>query len=316
MSTIEAAARPKLARPQKPVHEERRGARRPWWVSNAALFAYVFVLPYAVLFLVFRIAPAAYGLFLSFGNVNLAGMFSWVGLENYQRLWNDPLFWNALRVTVIYTVIAIPLIMTTSLAMAVLINRQLRGISIYRAIFFLPVVTSPVISGIIFKWLFSTDGPVTAISQALGLSGDSWLGSETLVLPALALVSLWSRFGFDMLIFLAALLAIPREYYEAAKLDRATAWQRFRHITIPMMRPALFFVLVLETVGSFQVLDSVLVMTNGGPVRASYTVSFMIYDQAFNYGEFGYGSAVGVVMLILILTVTLIQNKIVGRTRT
>nr|WP_159087432.1 sugar ABC transporter permease [Tessaracoccus timonensis] len=287
--------------------------RTSWWRSSAALFGYVFVAPYAVLFLVFRIIPAIYGALLSFAEVNLAGRVKLVGLANFERLLSDPIFMKSLRVTLVYTIITVPMVICFSILMALLINRSLRGISIYRAVFFLPVVTSPVISGVVFKWLFGSDGPMVSVSSLLGLSTGSWLGSSTLVLPALALVQTWTRFGFDMLILLAAMLAIPQEYYEAAMVDRAGVWQRFRHVTLPLLRPALFFVLVLETVGSFQVLDSVLVMTGGGPVRGSYTLSFMIYDQAFNYTEFGYGSAVGVVVLVIILVLTVIQNKVLGR---
>ncbi|OYN88554.1 carbohydrate ABC transporter permease [Parenemella sanctibonifatiensis] len=289
--------------------------RRPWWRSPAALFAYVFVLPYLILFTVFRLAPAIYGIALSLADVNLVGRVKFVGLENFERLFADPIFWQALLVTVIYTVIAIPLCVIIAILAASLVNRPLRGIGVYRVIFFLPVVTSAVMSGVIWKWVFSENGPISAIQVALGLDPGSWLGSTTMVLPALAVVQAWSRFGYDMLILLAGMLAIPEEYYEAAKIDRATAWQRFRHITLPLLRPALFFVLILETISSFQAFDHILVMTGGGPVRASYSLTYMIYDQGFNYSEFGYGAAAGVILLALILVISLIQNMIVGRRR-
>ncbi len=289
--------------------------RRPWWRSNAAVFAYVFVLPYVLLFAVFRIAPTLYGIGLSLADVSLSGRVKWAGLANFQRLFGDALFWQALSVTVLYTVIAIPLCLAVALVMASLVNRPLRGISVYRVVFFIPVVTSSVMSGVIFKWLYSDVGPLNAVLTAVGLPAADWLGSTTLVLPSLAIVQAWTRFGYDMLILLAGMLAIPEEYYEAAKIDRTTAWQRFWHITLPLLRPALFFVLVLETINSFQVFDHILVMTAGGPVRASYSLTYMIYDQAFNYSEFGYGAAVGMVLLVLILLISLIQNLIVGRRR-
>ncbi len=289
--------------------------RRPWWRSNAAVFAYVFVLPYVLLFAVFRIAPTLYGIGLSLADVSLSGRVKWAGLANFQRLFGDALFWQALGVTVLYTVIAIPLCLAVALIMASLVNRPLRGISVYRVVFFVPVVTSSVMSGVIFKWLYSSDGPLNVVLTSVGLPPADWLGSTALVLPSLAIVQAWTRFGYDMLILLAGMLAIPEEYYEAAKIDRTTAWQRFWHITLPLLRPALFFVLVLETINSFQVFDHILVMTAGGPVRASYSLTYMIYDQAFNYSEFGYGAAVGMVLLALILLISLIQNLIVGRRR-
>lgn len=287
--------------------------RRPWWRSTPALWAYVFILPYSLLFLAFRIIPATYGLGLSFTKVKLSGDATFIGLENFKRMASDPLFWKSLSVTITYTVIAIPLTLFVSIFTASLCNRALRGISIYRAIFFLPVVTSPVIAGVIFKWLFGGSGPASALTSALGLTNGSWLGSEFWVLPALACLQAWSRFGYDMLILLAGMLAIPQEYYEAAEVDRSTPWQRFWHITLPLMRPALFFVLVLETASSFQMMDAVLVMTGGGPLHASYTTTFMVYDQAFKFSEFGYASAIGIVMLIILLAVTWVQNRVLGR---
>lgn len=290
-----------------------RRPRRAVWRSNGAIIAYVFILPYVVFFAVFRIIPALYAAVLSFGDYGLAGTLDLVGLDNYERLFADPLFWNALRVTAVYTVISIPLTIVIALAMAQLSNRMLRGISAYRAIFFLPVVTSPVLSGIIWVWIFSPDGPLNWALDLVNVPTVSWLQSGFWVLPSLAIVSAWSSFGYDMLILLAGMLAIPQEYYEAAQVDGASAWQRFRHVTLPLLKPALFFVLVLETVRSFQVFDTIYVMTGGGPVRSSYSLTFMIYDQGFGYFDFGYASAAGMILLVITLIVSLIQRHIMRR---
>ena len=296
-----------------PSPELRTDRRRRVFTSKAALVAYIFILPYVLFFTVFRIIPALYGMVLSLGEYKLNGTFELLGLDNFERLFADPLFWNALRVTAIYAVIAIPLAVAISLAMAQLCNRTLRGMSFYRSVFFLPVVTSAVLSGLIFVWIFSPDGPLNWILGAIGISGINWLQSSFWVLPSLALVSAWMNFGYNMLILLAGMLAIPGDYYEAAQLDGANAWQQFRKITLPLLKPALFFVLVLETVKSFQVFDTIYVMTGGGPVRASYTLTFMIYDQGFGYFDFGYASAAGVVLLVLTLIISLIQRRLVGR---
>jgi multiple sugar transport system permease protein len=284
--------------------------------SRAALVAYAFIFPYVAFFVAFRILPALYGVLLSFGDVSLAGQFRLVGLENFARLVQDEVFWHSLRVTTIYALLAIPLSVVLSLLMAQLCNRTLRGMSFYRSLFFLPVVTSPVISGIIFVWLFSGDGPTDELLGTAGLELGSWLQNEVLVLPALALVAAWGSFGYNMLILLAGMLAIPPDYYEAAGLDGASAWQRFRFITLPLLKPALFFVLVLETVKSFQAFDTIYVMTGGGPARGSYTLTYMIFDQGFGYFEFGYASAVGVVLLVITLILSLIQRRLVGRSET
>jgi multiple sugar transport system permease protein len=289
----------------------RKGSR--WWRSRAALAGYVFILPYVLFFVAFRIVPAALGLLLSLGDYSIAGDIDVVGLANFRRLFQDSLFWSSLRVTTVYTVLAIPLSMVVSLAMATLCDRTLRGMSVYRAIFFLPVVTSTVMSGIIWVWILRNDGPLNWLLGQFGLPGVNWLQSETTVLPALAVVSAWKGFGYNMLILLAGMLAIPREYYEAAQVDGAGWRRRYFHITLPLLRPALFFVLVLEIIGSFQVFDTIYVMTGGGPVRASYSLTYMIYDQGFGYFDFGYASAAGVVLLVITLAASLLQRRLINR---
>jgi multiple sugar transport system permease protein len=295
----------------------RRGTQRKasMWRSRGALIAYIFILPYVAFFLVFRIIPALYAVVLSMGQYSLSGQLSIVGLDNYQRLFADSIFWNALRVTGVYTVIAIPVTIAIAMAMAQLCNRMLRGMSVYRSIFFLPVVTSPVLSGIVWIWIFSPSGPLNWVLDSVHLPTTSWIQSSFWVLPALAVVSAWMNFGYDMLILLAGMLAIPNEYYEAAHVDGASAWQRFRNVTLPLLKPALFFVLVLETVKSFQVFDTIYVMTGGGPARSSYSLTYMIYDQGFGYFDFGYASAVGVVLLVITLIISLVQRRLVGRTQ-
>ncbi|GAA4430698.1 sugar ABC transporter permease [Georgenia halophila] len=296
-----------------PTPQVRKEPRRKIWTSNGALIAYVFILPYVLFFTIFRIIPALYGIVLSFGEYSLGGSLELLGLDNYRRLFADELFWNALKVTGIYAAVAIPMTVAISLAMAQLCNRVMRGMSFYRSIFFLPVVTSPVLSGLVFIWIFSPDGPLNWVLGSVGIPATNWLQSSFWVLPSLALVSAWMNFGYNMLILLAGMLAIPQDYYEAAQLDGANAWQRFVKMTLPLLKPALFFVLVLETVKSFQVFDTIYVMTGGGPVRASYTLTYMIYDQGFGYFDFGYASAAGVVLLVITLIFSLIQRRLVGR---
>src|SRR5699024_1207424 len=225
--------------------------------SPKALVAYVFLAPYLFFFLAFRIIPALFGLVLSIADYSLAGELAFAGLKHFVRLVQDETFWNSVQVTVIYTVLTIPLAIILSLTMAQLCNRSLRGMALYRSLYFLPVVTSPVLSGIVFIWIFSADGPINAVLRIFGWDPGSWLLSQSLVLPALAMVAAWSNFGYDMLILLAGMLAIPESYYEAAKLDGAAAWSRFRHITLPLLKPSLFFVFVLETVKSFQAFDTI-----------------------------------------------------------
>lgn len=277
---------------------------------NGTGVALLFVAPYVVLFLVFRIGPALAGGLLSLGQYHLDGSVSFSGLDNFQKLFADSLFWNALKVTFVYTAIAVPLIVAVSLAMAQLCARSIRGIKVYRALYFLPVVTSLVTTSVIWQWLYASEGPVNWLLESVGVGKLPFLSSETMVLPSLAMLAVWARFGFDMLILLAGLLAIPQEYTEAARVDGASAWQRFVHITLPQLKPQLFFVVILELIQSFQVFDVIYVMTGGGPGRASYALVFFIYDQGFHYFDFGYASAAGVVLFVITLVISLWQRRV------
>jgi len=277
---------------------------------NGTGMALIFIAPYVVLFLVFRIGPAVAGMLLGFASYKINGATQWVGLSNFHALFTDPLFWNALRVTITYTVIAVPLTVVVSLGMALLCIRSIRGIKVYRALYFLPVVTSLVTSSVIWQWIYSSDGPLNWFFQSIGLPAVNWLSSGNMVLPSLSIMSVWTRFGFDMLILLAGLLAIPHEYTEAATIDGASAWQRFWWVTLPQLKPSLFFVVVLELIQSFQVFDVIYVMTGGGPGDASYSLVYLIYDQGFNFFNFGYASAAGVVLFAITLVVSLWQRWI------
>jgi multiple sugar transport system permease protein len=294
------------AEPGRPAGPSRWHRMR----RDGSAIALLFVLPYAVLFFVFRIGPAIAGMLLSLTRYRITGTVEWKGLSNFQRLFGDALFWNALRVTLVYTLIAVPLTVLVSLGMAQLCARSVRGIRVYRALYFLPVVTSLITSGVIWQWIYSTSGPLNWLFATLGVGPVPWLSSGVAVLPSLSLLSVWSRFGYDMLILLAGLLAIPREYTEAAMVDGASAWARFRHVTLPQLKPALFFVVILELIQSFQVFDVIYVMTGGGPVRSSYSLVFFLYDQGFHYFDFGYASTAGVVLFAITLVVSLWQRRL------
>jgi multiple sugar transport system permease protein len=242
-------------------------------------------------------------------NYNIAGDATFVGLENFRYLAQSPLFWNALRVTAVYVLIAVPAVVGVSLGMAYLSSRAIRGIAIYRALFFLPVITSLITSAVIWQWIYSANGPLNWLVSLIGSPPMPWLSSGTLVLPSLSALGVWSRFGFDMLILLAGILAIPAELDEAAIVDGASAWQRFRFVTLPQLRRPLFVVVVLEIIVSFQVFDIIFVMTGGGPVRSSYSLVYFIYDQGLGFFRFGIASAAGVVLLVITLMITLLQRR-------
>lgn len=290
----------------------RRSATARLLQRREARIAFLFVLPAFVLFLAFRFGPALVGVVLSLFDYDISGEVAWRGLEHFQRLLADPLFWKALGTTVLYTVFTVPIAITLSTIMALGVRRAFRGSRFFRSIFFLPVITSLVLAGAIFTWIFSSNGPWSKIMAPLGLGG-SWLASTALVIPALIIVGVWSRFGYGMMIVLAALQDVPRELEEAALMDGANAWQRFRAIILPQLRPTLFFLVVIETTFAFQVFEVIFVMTGGGPANASYSLVYMLYDQGFKYMNYGYAAAVGVALFIMTLVVALIQRLVIGK---
>lgn len=297
-----------------PAHPDRRPRRKRyrWRETRVAL---LFLLPCLLLFLTFRIGPAVAGGVLAFTDYTIGADTNWVGLDNLRRLVDDPIFWKALRNTVFYALLAVPLSILMSLSIALLTRRAFRGHKLFRSIFFLPVVTSLVLAGIVFTWIFSADGPWASLMEAFGLPGGSWLAQPALVIPALVVVAVWTRFGFGMLILLARMQDVPRELEEAALVDGANAWQRFRYVVLPELYPALFFLAIIETTFSFQVFDTVYVMTGGGPANSSYMLVFQLYDQGFRYFDFGYASAIGVALFVMTFIVAMIQRLTLGRER-
>lgn len=286
-----------------------------WWRrSRETRVGLAFVLPVAVFFLLFRLGPAVASFVLSLYKYRLRGNSSYIGLSNYTRLAHDQLFWQSLRVTALFTVIAVPMITVLALAVALLVSQKLRGMGFFRALYFLPYITSLVMVGLIWKWIYKTDGGLlNSIITALGGSPKPWLEGQTLVLVSLAMMTTWKGLGYSMMVFLAGLRAIPEAYLEAAQIDGASAWQRFIHITLPLLKPVIFFVLVIETISSFQVFDAIYVMTGGGPVRASYALVFMLYDEGFKFFDFGYASTIGVILFGIILCIALVQRYVLGR---
>ncbi|HUR05894.1 MAG TPA: sugar ABC transporter permease [Nonomuraea sp.] len=276
----------------------------------------LFVLPVLVLFLMFRIFPSLAAAGMSLTNWNIGGEWNFVGADNYARLLDDAIFWTSLRVTLVYVAVYVPLTLLVSLGTALLLNQVVFLRGLFRGMLFLPYVTSFVLAGVIWRWIYQFDGLINGVLGKAGLGPVAFLEQSSLVLPALAVVSAWKGFGYSMLILLAGLKAIPGSYLEAARVDGASAWQRFRRITLPLLKPALFFVLVIETISAFQTFDTVYVMTGGGPARATYTLIYGIYDHGFRSFDFGYAATWGMVLFALVLIVSLIQRRFLDRGNT
>jgi multiple sugar transport system permease protein len=281
-----------------------RAARR-----REALAGILFVLPTLIIFALFKFLPIAGAGAMSLTRYRLNGDVEFLGADNYTRLFADPHFWQSLWVTLLYVVFFVPLIIGVSLAGAVLLNRLLHLSGLFRALLFVPYLSSFVLAGIIWKWIFASDGPLNTVITSVGLEPVSFLtGDQWLVLASLALVAVWKGFGYSMLIFLAGLKAQPAEVHEAATIDGAGPWKAFWHITLPLLKPVVFFVLVIETIVGFQVFDTIYVMTGGGPARASYSLIYFLYDQGFKFFDFGYAAAVGIVLFVIVLVLSLIQR--------
>jgi len=282
-------------------------------MQEAAL-AYLFLLPTLGGLVLFTMGPVIVGFLISFTNWNIFLPPQWVGLKNYQTLLAQELphkvFWN----TLYFTVLNVPLNMIIALVMALLLNIRLRGVAFYRAVYFLPVVSSTVAASLIWTWLYSPNfGPINYFLEMVGIKGPPWLGSTTWAMPAVIIMSVWKGFGTNMLIFLAGLQGIPQELQEAAMIDGANRWQRFWRVTWPLLTPTTFFVLVISCIASFQVFEQVFVMTNGGPAYATTVLGLFIYLNAFRYNNMGYAAAVAYVLFALILAITLAQLKLQGR---
>lgn len=274
----------------------------------------LFVAPMLLLFLMFRFGPVLGAGFLSLTDYRLSGEWEFIGAENYSRLIDDDLFWESLGVTTLYTAVYVPLTVGLALGTAMLLHRTIWLRGFFRGVFFLPYVTSIVLAAVVWKWIYEVeDGLLNSALGALSLGSVDFLGSDSLVLPSIAATSAWKGFGYSMLILLAGLQSIPKAVTEAATIDGAGGWQRFRHITLPMLRPVLFFVLVIEAIQAFQVFDQMYVMTAGGPVRSSYSLVYFLYDTGFKYFDFGYASALGLVLFVVVLVFSLIQRWLIGR---
>jgi multiple sugar transport system permease protein len=233
-----------------------------------------------------------------------------VGLQNYVRQFQDPLFLSALGNTLLFVGAAVGVGVTLALALAVLVERTGRWAKVYRTLYFVPVVTSLMATSMVWRWLYSPNGLINYFLTAAGLEAQPWLLSESLALPALIVLTIWKNLGFDLVLFSAALQSIPKTYYEASSLEGASAWQDFWYITLPQLRPIVLLVSVTAVIRSFRVFTIILAMTQGGPINATRTIVYHIYEQGIQYDEMGYASAAAVILLIIVGMATYAQLRV------
>ncbi|WP_042391743.1 carbohydrate ABC transporter permease [Streptacidiphilus carbonis] len=270
--------------------------------------AYLLIAPSLFGFVAFLLLPIIGVFVLSLFSWDLIGDPHFVGLANYRTLAGDHGAWNALDNTLYYVLLNIPAQTVLALLLAIALNRKLRGGKVFRVLFVLPWMAMPVALGIVWTWVFDPrNGVVNHLLALVGVAGPNWLTDKGWAMPVIASVNVWQYTGYTMLFLLAGLQAIPQTIYEAAEVDGVTGVQRFFRITLPLLRPSMLFVLVTNVIGSFQVFDTVYVMTQGGPGDSTTTMNFYIYQQAFQLFHAGYASALSIVLFVLILLVTACQ---------
>ena len=270
--------------------------------------------PYAVFLLVFAAYPIAFALVLVFMQWDLVTAPSFAGLDNVRLLANDGRFWRAVANTFVFLSIHLPLQIATALALALALNRRLVLRGFWRAAFFLPVVISGAVVAILWSNLYATDvGLINNVLIRLGLGPIPWLTDPLTAMPAIAVMVTWKNVGFYVIIYLAGLQYIPRSCQEAIELEGASAWQRFRFLTLPMLLPQTILVITLSTINGFQLFIEPYVMTGGGPLRRTYSIVLYLYTNAFSYQKMGYAATIGVALAMIIGGVVLIQRRLIGK---
>jgi multiple sugar transport system permease protein/sn-glycerol 3-phosphate transport system permease protein len=272
--------------------------------------AFAFLAPSLLGVILFLVIPIILVIFLSLVQWNLLTPMKWVGLSNYVNIFKYDGFGHSLAVTAYYVILNIPIQTAFALGMAMLLRRKMAGSGLIRVIAVLPFLATPVAMGVVWNWIFNpSTGLVNQFLGHLGITGPAWLSNEATAMPVIAFANIWQYAGYNMLFFLAGLGAIPLTMYEAASIDGASKWEQFRRVTLPLLRPTMLFVLVTGVIGSFQVFDTVYVMTAGGPGNATQVASLNIYNTAFAGFRIGEASAMSVVLFLVILAITIVQFR-------
>jgi multiple sugar transport system permease protein len=294
-----------------PVHARPSLLRRMWWSDNLA--GWGFISPTVVLIGLFGLVPLVWAFVLSFEQNDLISPGKWVGLRNYRKLLHDPQFSNSVRNTLMYTLVFVPVCVVGSMLVAAALNRQIRGITFYRVAVFIPVVTSTVATATIFNWLLDPDfGLVNVALNKVGVPSQGFFRDPHEALLSIVAMTVWGWLGFGVIIYLAALQSVPADLLEAAAIDGCTRWRAFWRVEVPLLAPTTVFLVIWLTINSLQLFDEIFVTTKGGPVGSTTVVVYYLYQQAFQFFNGGYASAVAFALFVAILVITVIQLT-VGR---
>lgn len=276
---------------------------------------YLFLLPATLVLLVFFFYPLLEVFRLSFTKYNIVTDPTYIGFDNFKKAFNDPLFWKTFKNSLIYLVGVVPPLVFIPIILAILVNNTIRGISFFRAVFYLPVIISIVVIGIAWKWLYSENGPLNYLFTSLHLIPDkiSWLSEPNIAIFSVMVVTVWRGLGYYMVIYLAGLQAIPKELYEAAEIDGANSLQKHFYITLPLLSSSIIFVSVVSAINALKVFVEIFVMTSGGPAYNSATLVQYMYEKAFQELNLGYASALGVVLFLFTFLFSLANIKVVEK---
>jgi len=278
---------------------------------------YLFLLPACAIIGAFVLYPMLHAIGASLTDYNMITESHFVGLANYEKLARDPFFWNSLQNTLIYLAVVVPFLVIAPIFLALLVNKSLAGIKVFRAIFYLPVITSLVVTGLIWKWVYEEHGILNYFLISSGITDDpvAFLTDPTNALFSVMAVTIWTGLGYYMVIYLAGLQSIPRHLYEAAEVEGISKWQQTLHITIPLLKPSIAVVAVMSSIAAMKVFEEVYVMTQGGPLDATKTLVYFIYQSAFEEFDMGYAAAAGVVLFLLTLGLSLVNLLVLRKER-
>ncbi|UAL47080.1 sugar ABC transporter permease [Sutcliffiella horikoshii] len=279
------------------------------------LTPFLFLVPGLIILGAFIFYPMLHAIWLSFTNYNIVNDAEFIGLENYQALLEDPLFWKVLGQTLLYLIIVVPALVVLPIFLAILVNKQIKGIGFFRSAYYIPVVTSMVVVGIAWKWVYADQGVLNYILDSLGVISApvNWLTSTSTSIFAVMIVTIWKGLGYYMVIYLAGLQSIPDDLYEAADIDGASKWKQIWHITVPLLMPSIMIVTIMSSISAMKVFEEIYVMTGGGPLNSSKTLVFYIYQEAFEKLQMGYASAAGVVLFLITLIFSIINIKFMNK---
>ncbi|RPI33880.1 MAG: sugar ABC transporter permease [Chloroflexota bacterium] len=302
-------------KPKKTLSLKRIDWRETLHLVKKQWSAYLFLSPWFILFMIFTVFSVSFSLYLSFHEWNIIEPDKqFIGLENYIRLFKDERFYQALWNTLLFTGFGVPLGLASGLIVALLLNTKVRGQGIFRTLFYIPVITPLVVSSVIWKWIYQGDyGLLNYYMLKFGLIKEKllWLADPDLAMPSLIIMGIWMGTGGTMVLYLAGLQGIPEELYDSAKVDGANGLQRLMFVTIPLLAPTTFYILITSVIGSFQSFAHIYIMTNGGPLRRTTVIGFYLYETGFKHYEMGYASAMAYILFAIVFILTIVQMKFV-----